>query len=176
MLFHYSKEADKIFCSDCPTPLDNDHKPGGLWLSDDSDYGWYDFVLDRLRDGSSEWADGEELLQYRYDFAIDPRQSDRILLLKTPDDLRRFTLHYREATVRECVVRGKPGCGLHIEWERVKADYKGIMITPFHRALSCNDPILFHWYNGFDCASGCFWDITCLTQVTQGTKTNLPKL
>ena len=39
VLFHYSKEADKVFSTDyCPG--DNDHKPGGLWLSDDSDYGW----------------------------------------------------------------------------------------------------------------------------------------
>ena len=87
MLSHYSKEPDKAFSTAHPIPLDNDHKPGGLWLSDDSDYGWYAFVLARLRDGSKDWADGKELLQYRYDFAIDPRQSGQVLLLETPDDL-----------------------------------------------------------------------------------------
>ena len=75
MLSHYSKEANKTFCPDYPTPLDNDHKPGGLWLSDDSDYGWRALVLDKLRGGCSDWADDKEGLQYRYDFAIDPGQS-----------------------------------------------------------------------------------------------------
>ena len=173
MLFHYSEDADKIF-STARMRGDNDHKPGGLWLSDDSDYGWYDFVLDRLREGSSEWADAHEGLRYRYGFAIDPRWSNRILSLKTPDDLRWFTSRYREATVRKCVVDGQPGCGLHIEWGRVMDDYKGILISPFHRALSRKDPF-FHWYR-FDCASGCFWDTSCLTQVTEGIRTNLPKL
>ena len=171
MLSHYSKEANKTFSTDHPIPLDNDHKPGGLWLSDDAGYGWYAFVLDRLRSGSSDWADGEELLQYRYDFTIDPSQSDRVLLLESPDDLRRFTWRYREAASRKCVVDDKLGYGLHIEWGRVKADYMGILVTPFHPALSRKDPF-YHWYR-FDCASGCFWDIACLTQATTGTRTSL---
>ena len=174
MLFHYSEEADKIFRPDRTLPS-SDHKPGGLWLSDDSDYGWYALVLDQLRDGRPDWADADKGLRYKYGFEIDPCQSNQVLVLETPDDLRWFIGRYREATVRKCVVRDKPGCGLHIEWGRVKADYKGILITPFHRALSRKDPF-FHWYIGFDCASGCFWDITCLTQVTKGIRTNLPRL
>ena len=178
MLFHYSKKADVSF-SMAQMPDDNDHKPGGLWLSDDSDCGWRDRVLERLRGGHSDWVDAYKGLQYRYGFTIDPCLSDRVLKLKTPDDLRRFTSHYREAACRECNVAGEPGWGLHIEWERVKDDYMGILITPFHPDLALagkagKDPF-FHWYR-FDCASGCFWDITCLTQVTKGTKTNLPKL
>lgn len=179
MLFHYSEEADKIFSRDYPTPPDNDHKPGGLWLTDDSDYGWCDFVLARLSDGSPCWADAGKELRYKYGFTIDPCLSDKVLKLKTPDDLRWFTSHYREAACRECVVDGEPGYGVHIDWERVKAHYKGILITPFHPNLALagktgKDPF-YHWYR-FDCASGCFWDITCLTQVTGGIKTNLPKL
>ncbi len=72
----------------------------------------------------------------------------------------------------ECVVNDKPGCGLHIEWGRVKAAYKGILITPFHQNLPRTAPD-FHWYKGWDCASGCFWNLTCLRQVTQGVRTNL---
>ena len=101
-------------------------------------------------------------MQHRYDFIIDPCQLDQVLVLGTPDDLRRFTSAYRESSPRGCVVNGQPGYGLHIEWHRVKSDYKGILITPYQQELSHkNGSPKFHWYR-FDCASGCFWDITCL--------------
>ena len=166
MLSHYSKGANKTFSVGFMPPLDNEHKPGGLWLSDDSDYGWYAFVLDRLRSGSSDWADGAELLQYRYDFEIDPHHKDQVLKLETEGELQGFIMRYGEVKFRECAVEGTHGYGLHIEWERVKAAYMGILIAPYQRALSHKDPF-FHWYR-FDCASGCFWDISCLTQLTGG--------
>ena len=161
MLTHYSRDPIQVF-SNALHRDDNDHKPGGLWLSDESDYGWSAVVSAQLRLGTRGWEDGDELLRYRYDFSIDPKQLGRILLLRTPDDLRRFTSDYREASPRECVDDGKPGFGLHIEWHRVKSDYKGILITPYQPELSYrNGNPDFHWYR-FDCASGCFWDITCL--------------
>lgn len=162
MLSHYSKYPNKVFWSGHPLPHDNEHKPGGLWLSDDTDFGWYALVSDLVRNGRSDWADGNDLLRYKYDFTIDPDQFHLVLILKTPDDLRSFTSHYQEPSSRGCVVDGKPECGLHIEWRRVKSDYKGILITPYQRELSHRSGIPeFHWYR-FDCASGCFWDITCL--------------
>ena len=173
MLFHYSEEAGKTFSRDYPIPPDFEHTPGGFWLSDDSDCGWCDRVLERIRGGHSEWVKDYERLQYKYGFTIKPCCSDKILTLKTPDDLRCFTSRYREPVCREC----KLGYGLHIDWERVRARYKGILITPFHRdwAHEARKDPFCHWYR-FDCASGCFWDMDCLTQVTGGIKTNLPKL
>lgn len=62
MLSHYSKEPIEVF-SNALHRDDNEHKPGGLWLSDESDYGWSAFVLAQLQSGSSDWADGNELLR-----------------------------------------------------------------------------------------------------------------
>ena len=169
MLFHYAREAGKVFSADRMRD-DNYHKPGGLWLSDDAACGWRAFVLERLHDGTPGWENAGEGLRYSYGFEI--VQLDQVLRLETSDELRGFLSEYGEATVRECVVNDKPGCGLHIEWGRVKAAYKGILITPFHQNLPRTDPD-FHWYKGWDCASGCFWNLTCLKQVTQGVRTNL---
>ncbi len=164
VLSHYSKHANIRFTTN-QLPKDNEHKPGGLWLSDDSDYGWYQFVLDQLHSGSREWADGKEILQHKYDFMIDLRQLDTVLVLRTPDALRTFILNYQEPLPRECQGESELGYGWHIEWHRVKTDYKGILITPYQPGLSyrCGDPD-FHWYR-FDCASGCFWDVTCLRPI-----------
>lgn len=167
MISHYSKYPNKVFSTGYPVPLDNKHKPGGLWLSDDSDFGWYELVSYLVRTGCSDWADGNELLRYRYDFVIDPSQLDQVLLLRTPEDLRMFTSAYQEPSPKGCVVDGKPGFGLHIEWHRVKSDYKGILITPYQPKLShINGKPEFHWYR-FDCASGCFWDISCLMRANR---------
>ena len=81
ILSHYSKCPGRVFRSDYPTPPDNDHKPGGLWLSDDSEYGWCELVHGLVGRGSSGWEDGNELQQYRYDFIIDPPQLDQVLVL-----------------------------------------------------------------------------------------------
>ena len=72
----------------------------------------------------------------RYDFAVKSGDRDCIRELRTPRDLRIFTGEYQEPAPRECVVDGKVGHGIHIEWHRVQRDYKGILITPFQEALS----------------------------------------
>ena len=107
ILSHYSKTPGKTFHRDYLTPLDNDHKPGGLWLSDDNKYGWSQLVRSLVRNASSGWEDGNELLQHRYDFIIDPTQTNEILALSTPDDLRSFASIYGEVSMRGCGCQGR---------------------------------------------------------------------
>ncbi len=159
LLSHFASHADKVFTSEYSTPEDNVHKPGGLWLSDESGYGWLSFLRDRVSQGNSEWADAYEVWKYKYDFIVEPSQLHRVLCLQTPADIKAFTSYYQESSDREC----GGAYATHIEWTRVKAEYKGILITPFQPKYSRIDP-RFHWYR-FDCASGCFWDISCLRQI-----------
>ena len=159
-LHHYSKALVARFANSLNPPA-NEHKPGGLWVSEESANGWRAFLLAQLRRGSDEWSDGEELLRYRYDFAVKSGDRDCIRELRTPRDLRIFTGEYQEPAPRECVVDGKVGHGIHIEWHRVQRDHKGILIMPFQEALSHLKPDGLHWYR-FDCTSGCFWDVGCL--------------
>ena len=147
------------------TTLDNEHKPGGLWLSDDSDYGWYAFVTDRWNSGSPEWADGLETWRFRFEFTLKPEALRSVLILATKQDLRDFTKAYGESEPRPCQVEDQPGFGIHIDWHRVKRDYMGILISPYQPDLSHRSDIEpLHWYR-FDCASGCFWDTSCLLTV-----------
>ena len=55
ILSHYSKRPGKVFCPEFPTPPDNEHKPGGLWLSDDNEFGWYALVRQLMRRGATGW-------------------------------------------------------------------------------------------------------------------------
>ena len=157
VLSHYSKQPICVH-PDQPPP-DNAHKPGGLWLSDDTAYGWRQFLGDRERNGDPDWTDAADLQRYRADFVILPSWLDDVLVMRTPDDLLAFVNKYGAPSARSCA----DGYGRHMEWDRVKADYKGMLITPYQPTLSRVDPE-FHWYR-FDCASGCFWDISALTRL-----------
>ena len=165
ILTHYGRKPSETFVSDYPVARDNGHNPGGLWVSDDSDYGWTAFVQDRLFQVSAYWVKARDRWHYKYDFIIDPAQAGRILVPATPKELAEFTSTYSEASPRECVADGRAGYGIHIDWQRMKADYKGILISPYQQELSyLNGDPAFHWYR-FDCACGCFWDISSLVPV-----------
>ena len=160
-LTHYSKDPIEHFAR-FPKTEDNEHSPSGLWLSDDSDYGWRAFLTDRLDSGSPEWADAPETWKFRTDFMLKPETLSSVLILETKQDLKDFTKAYGESEPRSCHVEGQPGFGIHINWHIVKRDCKGILITPYQPDLSHRsevDPL--HWYR-FDCASGCLWDTSCL--------------
>ena len=174
MLSHYSKYPIEVF-SNVLHRDDNEHKPGGLWLSDESGYGWSALVSEQLRLGSSGWEDDDELPPDTGTTSGSTRSNwtgfSRSELPTTCKDSRRtIERHHRG----ECVDEGKPGYGLHIDWSRVKSDYKGILITPYQPGLSHrNGNPDFHWYR-FDCASGCFWDIICLRLLGRSLKRGLP--
>ena len=140
---------------------DNAHSPGGLWLSDDSCYGWLHY-LERARiENPDEWGDVSETWGYRTEFGIDT--DDQVLWLRTENGLNWFVLEYGEPRESSCVSdRSKAGYGWHIDWDRVKADYKGILISPYQEHLSHHHGnARFHWYR-FGCASACVWDLSCL--------------
>ena len=172
LLTHYCRnKQDSNFPKTCSKISDHDgHKPGGLWVGDEeSGQGWRDFALKRRREDPNDWryhpkqGDIKDTLKFRYDFRIRPGQHSDILEIRNLTDLSKFTKHYSEAKPRPCLVKVGPGFGLHIDWIKVKEDFKGILITPYQPKAREQDK--YHWYT-FDCASGCFWNTSCLELVS----------
>ena len=151
-LHHFSEKPLTELTRYSPT-LDNDHKPGGLWLSDETEYGWLRFLEDRLASRDSEWNDAKE--RWRFKTPIDV-ELQSLLTVRNEAEMRAFVRMYGEPEQRAC----ECGSGLHIDWQRVKSDYRGMLFTPYQGQCSHRhgDPV-FHW-NRLDCASGCIWD-TC---------------
>jgi len=121
-------------------------KPNGFWLSDEnSDMSW------------KKWCDNEcfreDQFGYWADFQVD--MSD-ILHLKNKKDILLFTETYRM----------KPDDTLSIDWVIVAQNYKGIIITPY--VWECRFDKNCDWYYPWDCASGCFWDVSCLSLIKKG--------
>lgn len=170
LLSHYCRHKKD---SNFPTtyskvPDHNGHKRGGLWIGDEeSGLGWKAFALENREKNPEQWkyhpeyGDTRDSLRFRYEFPIRLGQHGHIVIIQCLSDLDRFTEEYREKEPRFCLVGEDSGFGLHIDWRKVKQKFKGILITPYLKEARELDNVKYHWYK-FDCASGCFWDTSCL--------------
>lgn len=116
-------------------------KPAGLWFDVDGDW--------------RRWCEGESFhlgeFAYRNILTFD---AERILRLKTAQDIDKFTKDFgRRGRTYES----------EIQWQDVRERFSGIVIAPYCWARRL-EPHTF-WYYGWDCASGCIWDIDAITSV-----------
>ena len=144
VLSHFTENANWTF--DPERSYTNDYeggrKPGGLWLSDETGLGW------------KQWCVAEHYspCSYRHDFEVDVTG---VIHLKSFSEILAFTGTYildRESRYLQ-----------RIDWSRVKNSACGLVITPFNYDAHWFEDA--SWYYGWDCASGCFWDLSVLTPV-----------
>ena len=115
-------------------------KPRGFWLSDESgDDGW------------SQWCESGQynLGQHRTEFDVD---LTHIRHLSGEADLIAFTSEFGE--------EGRYGPA--INWPAVGATFKGVVVTPY----VWSQRLTLDWYYTWDCASGVFWDVSCLRRLS----------
>ena len=135
-------------------------KPTGFWVSIEhptEDYfGWKDWCQ------SEEW--NQDGLQYKAIINVDPEAS--VLELPTIQDMYRFNKDY--GVLEEDRRMRNPWSNsndlMYIDWDQVYEKYSGIFIYPYHHTLRLENN--FMWYYGFDCSSGCIWDLSIVTGVT----------
>lgn len=120
-------------------------KPRGLWVSVDD--AWYVAALEMF---------GDDNLKHASLITLSPEA--RILYLKTVGDIDHFTEQYTIDADERFQILGRA-----IDWPTVAKEYQGIVIAPyqFRRRLT---PHTF-WYYGWDCASGCIWDVDAIATV-----------
>jgi len=147
-LIHYSpKEIDGL------KPLEYDQteikfqsKPNGLWFSIEGADGW------------KEWCKSEkyrlDTLRFSYEIVLKPEA--KILILKTPEEIYSFTQKY------PLKLRGYDAdSDTHqLNWNEIKREYQGIIISPYQ--WECRLALESSWYYGWDCSSGCIWDVECI--------------
>lgn len=121
----------------------NNFKPLGLWLSDEKDHGW------------AAWCRGEDWnldgLKHESKFICD---TSRWAVLDSAFKIVEFTEKYHLV---------KYGFYSEIDWRRVEKKFAGILISPYQWSLRMDDRV--HWYYGWDCASGCVWDLTTVERI-----------
>jgi hypothetical protein len=121
------------------------HKPHGLWLSIEDyedDQNW------------KTWCEGEEFrldtLKYRYSVRI--KDNSDILMLGTTQEIVDFGRKYALGDRKDYIPE--------IRWDVIMEKYDGIIIAPYN--WECRMPSETMWYYGWDCASGCVWNMDCV--------------
>lgn len=150
---HYSAKPitrDALVSRDqeAPHELSSFSKPRGFWITDDSEHCW------------ASWCRVQSFnlfsLERVHEVELD---ESRILFARDALDLDAFTERYG------CLARSYPaiGSGPAIDWNRVASEFAGIIITPYvwSRRMELN------WYYGWDCASGCIWDVSAVLGVRE---------
>ena len=129
-------------------------KPRGFWVSVDGPDDWKD------------WCIGEEYgldsLTHRTVVALSPTAN--VLVLDSVAKLLSFTVGFSklDAAYAHIEERLRPGMS-GIDWPTVAEQYDGIIITPYQ--WQCRMLDTTSWYYGWDCASGCIWNLDVLSVV-----------
>jgi hypothetical protein len=123
-------------------------KPYGLWVSVEQyeeDQTW------------KAWCEKEKfsLEDLRYRYHIKLNENAKLLHLKTTDHIVNFSLEY-QANDQEDFEDYVSG----IKWEEVVKLWDGIVIAPYN--WECRLLPKTGWYYGWDCASGCVWNISMI--------------
>jgi len=125
-------------------------KPLGLWLSDDA-----------CSPNWKSWCEGEEWgldgLKHRH--AVTLSSTSNVLILSGTDAILAF--HHRF----QAPISNTMPDYLMIDWGRVCAEWQGIIITPYVWELRLDRRC--RWYYGWDCASGCIWDIDAIESLME---------
>lgn len=145
-LIHYSA---KLLTKLEPVELGTLHngKPHGFWFSVEGEDDW------------KSWCEAEsfhlESLAYPHEVVLAPAAN--ILRLTNAFDIDLFTEQFSKPCEWSSTRRD-------IDWLKVANIYQGIIIAPYiwQRRMSEHT----FWYYGWDCASGCVWDIRAVQSVT----------
>lgn len=140
-------------------------KPHGLWFSVEDyqdDQNW------------KTWCESEEFrlssLKYKYKVAL--KSPTKVLLLSTPEEIINFGLKYAGNDVEEFYYKStlkkmgypyKPYVYL-LKFEEIMKEYDGLIIAPYQ--WSCRLANECNWYYGWDCASGCIWNLDAVESFT----------
>jgi hypothetical protein len=132
-----------------PYVQDIAHKPCGFWVSVKGPDDW------------KSWCESENfgVGSVQHSYAVDLVESHTVLVIDTARDLVEFTDEYATAWRWDRPLH-KGSILEHrqfwpIDWPRVALTYGGIIVAPYQWGLRMD----LHWYYGWDCASGCVWDL-----------------
>src|SRR5687768_6995229 len=109
MYVHHSSNPHLILLDEYPYCNRRLFKPGGLWISDESELSW------------ATWCEREEFGLRPYKYSVELLEDANLLWLKTEQETIDFDNKYS--------IQPFPGSRLTmVDWDRVQREYQGIMV------------------------------------------------
>ncbi len=146
---HFSREPfefDNTRTYDQDSKMGGYGKPRGFWLSVDGEYDWKEWCQD------NDW--NTEGLAVRTQFIVSTDAD--VLVITSVEELLAFDADYGVPATYSALAH-------NIDWAKVAERYDGIIITPYISTYRLDLDML--WYYGWDCASGCFWNLAMIEPV-----------
>ena len=145
-LLHLSRNP--VILSNLVSYLDQsvNHKPYGFWVTVDGEDGWEDWC-------NKENFESPERRKSKNRITL--AKDARILFIQNCEEFDKFDDEYGTFTHAH----------RWIDWRKVSQIYQGIVIVPYlwNRRLPLG--LTFGWYYSWDCASGCIWDISAISEI-----------
>ena len=144
--FHYAGRPITLNPSRRYT-LDRADKPSGLWISPATEDGW------------RAWREGKEcgIPETEYVYRVDLSPDANLLVVK-PHEISR--LHQRFPRRRmDKIMPFYPYDEDHPSWETITEQFDGVLIPRY----SWDHRLSVNWYYGWDCASGCIWNLRAIS-------------
>lgn len=164
-LIHYHHSPIlKLYEKEYPIELLN-HKPGGLWVSVEGledDTNWKDWCV----------AENFGLENLKMPHLLTLKKTANVLFIQTAEKLDEFNKEFGISLSEYYKItfglnRQTPGYeeyvnqkGYSIRWNEVKKKWDGLIIAPYQ----WENRLGMSWYYGWDCASGCIWNIGCIDE------------
>lgn len=130
-------------------------KPDGLWVSVEGEDDW------------ASWCREEEFAVHHLAAVheVTLSESANIVYIDGADQLRAFHEKWSRPTAMSGVFGPDRGNHYHDpDWVEVsRAGYDGIIIAPYIYCMRTEGPF---WYYGWDCASGCIWNLDAIESFT----------
>lgn len=153
-LIHYTNEKfDLKPNSYDQSELSWQAKPNGLWVSVEGENDW-------------KWwceSEGFQVENLAIEYEVTLKKDAKILYLLTPEQIGDLAKQYPYLRTQWNDPVGREVCRTYeIDWNKVKEKYQGIIIP--HYIWSCRLAQECCWYYGWDCSSGCIWDLDCIEE------------
>lgn len=136
-------------------------KPQGLWVSVDGTDDWPTTCSKILGKRAYPVIGLRQFCKFRHRVRLAP--DSRILWLRSEADVFDFCARFALSDEREQMwSEGKATvvCTGMIDWTKVAAEYSGLIVAPYHARLRYR----LMWYYALDCASGCIWDLSAISE------------
>ena len=155
-LVHYSDERFELDRSRTYTQRSPETygKPNGFWVSVQGDNDW------------ESWCRDEnfyvESLDVSQTVTLVPGAS--VLFIKNASELAEFHARFATNPHRDVSIPGLRDVSyLAIDWRKVAESFGGVVIAPYQAAARFK----LSWYYGWDCASGCIWDLSVIESLSE---------
>lgn len=120
--------------------------PRGLWVSVPGEQDW------------PAWCRSERFATDSFVHASEVilKPDAKVLVLSSPDEIHRLASQWGD-------LRDRWGDRTSPDWRMVARTYQAIVIAPYQWSCRLNDDCA--WYYGWDCASGCIWDVSAIDRI-----------